>query len=111
MDATVEGRPGGIAILRLHGRLDLRTSAETGRWLTIAVDGGFYRLVVDLAGVEGVDSSGLVALVGGLRAARQAGGDLRLVRLSDEAGALLAWTGLDRVFRTFPSVDEALADF
>jgi anti-sigma B factor antagonist len=45
-----------------------------------------------------MDSSGLGAMVGCLKAAREAGGDLRLGKVSDQVGAVLVRTNVDRVF-------------
>lgn len=90
------------------GRLDLLTANEVRRWLAIAVADGSPRLIVDLGQVVFVDSTGLVALVGGLREARQAGGDLRLAGAPDQARDLFARTSLDRVFRLYRSIDDAL---
>jgi anti-sigma B factor antagonist len=54
---------------------------------------------VDLSAVVFVDSAGLAALVRGLKDARLAGGDLRLVRPgADEAMRVFRLTRFDRVF-------------
>ncbi len=111
MDVTVDGRPDGTAVVRLGGRLDLLSAAEVKQQLTQAVAGGHRRLVVDLGEVDFVDSSGLGTLVGGLKAARIAGGDLRIARPNDQARTILELTTLNRVLRPYPTVEEALAGY
>jgi anti-sigma B factor antagonist len=65
----------------------------------------------DLGAVPFVDSSGLGALIGGLKAARLAGGDLRLARPAEQAAMILELTNLSRVLRAHATVEEALAGF
>jgi anti-sigma B factor antagonist len=97
-------------IVRFQGRLDFLSAAGAKQQLTEAVRSGRRRLVVDLAGVTFLDSSGLGALIAGLKAARQAGGDLRIAQAGDQAMTVLKLTSLDRVFRIYPTVEEASAD-
>ena len=54
-----------------------------------------------------LDSSGLGALIGGLKAARQAGGDLRVARPTPAVVSVFELTNLDRVLRARDSVDTA----
>ena len=111
MEVTVESRDGGIAVVRSVGRLDLLSAADVKQRLTDAVAAGRRRLVVDLGGIEFIDSSGLGALIGGLKAARLAGGDLRIARPSEQARTILELTTLDRVLRPYATVEEALAGY
>src|SRR5205809_5297005 len=52
--------------------------------LAAAVEDGNRQLVVDLDQVNFIDSSGLGALISGLKSARQAGGDLRIANPSEQ---------------------------
>ncbi len=74
------------------------------------VQGGQTRIVVDLSGVETIDSSGLGALISGLKAARQGGGDLRIAAPSEQAVAVLELTNLNRVLKAVDSADTAFDD-
>jgi anti-anti-sigma factor len=67
--------------------------------------------VVDLNDVPFIDSSGLAALISGLKAARTAGGDLRIARPSDQARMLFELTRLDKVLLAYPSVEDAVANY
>ena len=110
MDVTVESPEDGKAVVRLVGRLDLLTAAGVKQRLARAA-ADHRRLVVDLGQVTFIDSSGLGALVGGLKAARVAGDDLRIARPGGQARTVLELTTLDRVLRPYPTVDEALAGY
>src|SRR4051812_6974465 len=110
MEVALESRSDGAAVVRLSGRLDLLSAPELRQVLLRAVSAGRRRLVVDLGDVPFVDSSGLGALIGGLKAARQAGGALRIARPTEQARVILRLTTLDRVLKPYPTVEEALAD-
>lgn len=96
------------AVLRPRGRLNMVTAGDLKEAVDSAVGEGHRLVVVDLGETTFLDSSGLGALVGGLRAARAAGGDLRIARASTQVTTVLALTTMDRVFRSFASVDDAL---
>jgi anti-sigma B factor antagonist len=109
MEIRAERRDSGVTVVRPEGRLDLLSAAELKRLLVEEVGAGQCRLVVDLEGVAFIDSSGLGALIGGLKAARTAGGNLRLARPGEQALTILELTTLDRVLRPYPTVEDALA--
>ena len=111
MDISVEQRAEGVTVVRPSGRLDLLSAAAMRQRLAQEVAAGHQRLVVDLAQVTFIDSSGLGALIGGLKAARVAGGDLRIARPGEQARITLELTTLDRVLRPYSTVEEALAGF
>jgi len=66
------------------------------------VQSGHANIVIDLAGTTFIDSSALGALIGGLKASRTAGGDLRIAGLTDPVRSVLRLTNLDRVLREYP---------
>ena len=111
MDATVEPRSDGVAVVRLVGRLDLASAEAVKQQLVQAVGSGYRQLVVDLDGVDFLDSSGLGALIGGLKVARVARGNLRIARPNDQVRLVLELTTLDRVLYPYGTVEEALADY
>ncbi len=108
MNTTTEQLGEGRAVMRLEGRLDLVSAAAFREAVRDAVASGTPRLVIDLAGVTVIDSSGIGALVGGLREARDAGGELRIASAREQARTVLSLTKIDRVLKAYPTVDEAL---
>lgn len=111
MEIAFDTQNSGVMVARPVGRLDLLSAAETKARLSATAAGGHPRIVIDLAGVSFIDSTGLGALIGALKSARQHGGDLRLARPTDQAKLLLSLTALDRVMKPYASVDEALAGY
>ncbi len=111
MDLHVDARNNGVAVVRPAGRLDLLSAVEVKQRLAQEVAAGRPRLVVDLGDTSFIDSSGLGALIGALKEARRAGGDLRLAQLAEQARVLLELTRLNRVLRPYASVEQALEGF
>jgi anti-anti-sigma factor len=95
-------------VLAPSGRLTVVTAPQLRASVTERLAAGDLLIVVDLSATEFVDSSGLGALVSCLKAARQAGGDLRLVAPTEQVAMVLRMTNLDRILQPRASVDEAL---
>jgi anti-sigma B factor antagonist len=96
------------AVIRLRGRLTMVNAAALRSTVTDALEAGRTRIVLDLSDCEFIDSSGLGAVIGGLKTARQAGGDLRIAALTAQVSTVLQLTNLDRVLRPYDSVAGAL---
>ena len=110
MQISIARREGQVAVVTPEGRLDLASAAEFKQTMTDTVDAGYRILVVVLSKVPFVDSSGLGALISGMKATRLAGGDLRLAQVGEQARLILELTSLDKVMKLYPTVEEALVD-
>lgn len=108
MDLDLDLRDAGTAVLRIHGRLTMVGATQVRTRVDEAVAAGHPLVVVDLADVPFMDSSGLGALVGGLRATRAAHGDLRIAGPTEQVRTVLELTTMDRVLRPYAGVDDAL---
>lgn len=97
----------GIGVVVPQGRLNMVSARRLREVLAELVAGGTARIVVDLAETTFLDSSGLGALIAGLKSARQAGGDLQVARPTPEVLSVFELTNLDKVLRPRASVDEA----
>ena len=109
MQFTLEPAGDETTVVRPHGRLNMVTAASLKEVVTTAIETGTPQIVVDLIDVDFMDSSGLGALVSGLKSARQAGGDLRIAGASEQVRMVLTLTNLDRVLAMHGTVEEALA--
>jgi anti-sigma B factor antagonist len=89
---------GERVLVRLGGELDMSTVPILEARLREALDGGGRRLVVDLRGLDFMDSTGLTLLVRWGLGAEQDGYDLALVRGEDRVHRLFELTGLDSRF-------------
>lgn len=105
---------GGATVVRPSGdRLDIEVAADFRAMLLSLIEQGHRRLVVDLADVGFIDSSGLGALVSALKTLKRSdsGGDVRLARVQAPVVSLLEIIRLNRVFTTYPSVEQAVQSF
>ncbi len=99
-----------VQVFELTGSLDIATSPTVRAALTSASERESHRLIVDLIGVEFLDSTGLGALIGAQRRAKEFGGEVRLVAKEGQILRLLRITGLLKVFAVYPTLDAAVAD-
>jgi anti-sigma B factor antagonist len=111
VDLTAVAQADGAVVLQPSGRIDLLSAGELRQRLIDTIAAGQRRLVVDLEAVPFIDSSGLGALIGGLKAARLAGGDLRIARPNAQVRTVLSLTTLDRVLRPYETVAAAVSGF
>jgi len=101
---------GETVIFKLTGSLDLATSPSVrAALLEETGEGKKHDVIVDLTGLEFLDSTGLGALIGAQRRALEGGAEVRLVVTEGPIARLLNITGLVRVFGVYPSVEAALA--
>lgn len=68
-------------------------------------------VVVDISGVQTMNSSGLTMLLGALTTMKSAGGSLKLAAASKKIESLLVMTKLSTVFELYPTVKKAIASF
>ena len=72
---------------------------------------GKKKVVIDLAKVDWMNSTGLGILISGLTTMRNNGGELKLANVTEKIQSLLIITKLSTVFESFESVDQAAASF
>lgn len=95
------------SVVRTDGRLTATSAPAVRTAIADLIESGHARIAVDLSATPFIDSSGLGVLIGGLKSARQASGDLRIAGATDAVRKVLALTNLDRVLRDYPSVEDA----
>lgn len=96
-------------VVRLVGELDAEQAAGVRSVLAESVLAGPGHVVVDLARLTFIDSSGLATLVAAHKGSRASGTSFVLAAPSARVAKVLALTGLRTVFETAPSVEQALA--
>ncbi|MWV50214.1 anti-sigma factor antagonist [Rathayibacter sp. VKM Ac-2803] len=107
MQLSTEKIEPDIVVVRPVGRLDLTSVPEFEAVVLRAISDGDLRVVVDLAGVDFLDSSGLGVLVACLKEARRAGGDIRVASPAEQPAMVLRLSNLDRLLGTTESVEDA----
>jgi len=97
-----------VAVIALSGEVDVYTSPRVKQEVVDLLNAGTTRLIVDLSGVEYLDSTGLGVLIGGLKRARERDGDLKLVCDNLRILRIFEITGLTKIFEIHRSQAEAL---
>jgi anti-sigma B factor antagonist len=99
----------GRAVLRVAGEVDVYTAPQIREQIQDLAAKGTVQLVADLSQVEFIDSSGLGALIGGLRRVREDDGSLVLVIPTRRILRVFQLTGLTKALRIYDNLDEALS--
>ena len=102
---------GEYQVLRPEGDLDVYTVGSLRDAIGSMIDDQTPYVVVDLDGVPFMDSSGLGALMGGVRRLREAGGDLAIACTREQHLKLFNITGFGEGVSIAPTVEEAAAGF
>jgi len=102
----------GVTILDLSGKITLGEGSGTLRdEVRDLVAKGSKKILLNLADISYIDSSGLGELVSAFTAVKNAGGDLKLVNLTKKVSDLLVITKLATVFDAKDDEASAIASF
>ena len=100
-----------IKVLEISGSFDIYTAEPIRSWLDQNVCDPPANVIIDLSGVNFIDSTALAILVQGIKRARERNGDIRLCGLQQPVRMVLELTRLDRVFEIFPTRELAVMGF
>ena len=107
-----ERQAGDVTILDLSGEVRLGDSSVALRnSIKKLADGGKQKVLLNLAGVKYMDSSGVGELIANYTTITRQGGQLKLLNLTDRIQNLLVITKLLTVFDAYDNEPEALKSF
>lgn len=89
--------------------MDIYTAGKLRDAVNETVEKSRYRLAVDLADMEFMDSSGLGVLIAALKRLQEHDGELVLVSPRDQMRRILKLTGLDKILTIAERLDEVTA--
>ncbi|MDY7005605.1 MAG: STAS domain-containing protein [Cyanobacteriota bacterium] len=98
-----------IIIIPNH-RLDLAGANAIKHQFISLLETKYNLWIIDMANVEFIDSSGLSALVIGLKKAREHGYSLAICNLNPTVRLVFEITQLDRIFQIFNTIDDVFLD-
>lgn len=98
-------------VIKIAGRIDSHSVQRLRQQLVLNAAGQAKNIVLDLAGVDFIDSSGLAAIVHGMKQCRAGGGDLRLCKPPQAVRMVLELTRLDKALDIYPNEESALLSF
>lgn len=106
---TSEAVPAGPGLITASGELDYHTGPQLKAALEgVPLESGAV-LLLDLSGITYCDSTGVSVLAHAYRRVEAAGATLVLAGAAPSVFRLLSFTGLDRLFRSYDSVETALS--
>ena len=107
-----ERREGDVAVLDLKGRI--RISGGTlalHRSIRLLVQEGKTKILLNLAGVTHIDSTGLGELISSYVTLSNKGGQIKLTHLTERLRDIMTITKLLTVFDVYDNEPDALASF
>jgi anti-sigma B factor antagonist len=99
----------GRTVVAVGGEIDVYTAPKLRDKITELVGQGHHDLVIDMEGVDFLDSTGLGVLVGGLKKVRAHDGSMELICAQDRLLKIFRITGLAKVFVIHDTPEAALA--
>jgi len=100
----------GYAVITISGRLALGGETEKlNAALNALLQKDQKRVVLDITGLDYVDSSGVGMLVSCLSNVKKAGGEMKVVGANSRIMRIFSMTGIDGLMPMFPTVAEAIA--
>ena len=102
---------GPISVLQLKGRFDAHEVEPVNAWIQEVIAQDKVKVVVNLAGVNFIDSTALSTLVRGMKKCREKQGDLHLCCLQQPVRVIFELTRLDKAFDIYATEAEASQSF
>jgi anti-sigma B factor antagonist len=104
-------RIGDIGVVRCRGRIVFGKETDSLRSVVLALLKETQRIVLDLAGVEHIDSNGLGTLVASFISARHLEAEIKFADVSPRAQQALMSTNVNRLFEVCHSIEQAIKSF
>ncbi|MEG8946738.1 STAS domain-containing protein [Rosettibacter firmus] len=101
-----------VSIIHVYlTRATLAKAVKFKEFATDIINEGINKIIIDLTLCEYIDSTFLGALVSLLKKVNALGGDIRLVYNKEAPSLMFMITRMDKVFKIFSTLDEALISF
>ena len=102
----------GVSILHLQGALTLGDGTRKLRQLVLdTLDAGKKKIVLNMAAVHYIDSSGLGELIAALTTVKHRGGQMKLMKLTPRVRDLVQLTKVYSLFEFFEDEESAVRSF
>lgn len=103
---------GDVRVIELTGKITIGSGdVKLRELINAAIEEGKAKILLDLAGVNAIDSSGIGEMVACYTTVKKRDGQLKLLRMSPKINDILQVTQLITVFDVFETEADALASF
>lgn len=111
MEIKTRETSNGVVIFDIEGEIDLYNSPELKETIKKMIDSQKYNIVVNLAKVSYIDSSGIGALISSLSNLKKYQGGLKIINLTGSVKKVFELTKLTSFFEIFDSEEAAVESF
>ena len=109
--SLVERREDGIVILDVSGELDALVAPQLKDKISQDMEDGENKFIINFEEVVHINSLALGILRGKLKSTKEAGGDIKLINLSEHIKSIFEMIGLDELFEIYEAEAEAVKSF
>lgn len=110
MDIQSEHRQSTL-VISFSGSIDALTADQADSFISTQLDQGQQQIALDLGHVDFMSSAGIRVLLDMLKRSRAMGGDLRLAATQPGVQRTLEISGMVRVLKVYPTVEEAVHSY
>ena len=110
MNISIENKD-EMSIVRVNGEITFSTSGDLRKKLLELVDKGSKKIILNIGGVDYIDSSGMATMVEILQKIKSEGGYLVLCKVKDKVKDILEMVKLRDLFEIFDTEEEAVEGF
>lgn len=111
VSTEIAGSRNHISIIKVGGYIDTTTSSELERSLDSLLKQGRFFIIVDLGNVDYISSAGWGIFISEIKAIRENGGDLKLVRMVPDVYEIFELLEFHHILDVYDTVDEAVNKF
>ena len=104
-------RTDDIVVVQCRGRIVFGEEADELRRVVLGLLNETKRIVLNLAAITHIDSSGLDTLVASFISARNRRAEIKFAALSPAVHRVLTSTNVDRLFELYDSTEDAVKSF
>jgi anti-sigma B factor antagonist len=106
-----ERKTGNVTIILPDGKIDSTSSMEVEKKINELIDRGEKCLVINLAGIEYISSSGLRVMLSSLKRLKKVQGDLKVTCTRPLVQNVFDMAGFTQIFEFYDREEDALSRF
>jgi anti-sigma B factor antagonist len=107
----IEKNLGKIKILKVIGELDALVAPKLKEKITKTEEDDCKNFIIDFEQLEHINSLAMGILRGKLKAVKEVGGNIKLIKLNDHIKSIFEMIGLDEIFEIYETEEEAIESF
>lgn len=100
-----------IKVIKVVGELDALVAPKLKDRIAKLVEGDITKFIIDFEELVHINSLAMGILRGKLRIVKEAGGDIKLVKLNEHIKTIFEMIGLDEIFEIYTTEEEAVEAF